>query len=173
MENFVRNLPPGSSELRYIRVSAAHPSAFKLSFGQKSGLTTLMNSIIARLAEIPLPAVERTTENEAVDVSEATNSQSQTHRHRRNMPEIDLLNIQQTLNGKLKQALNKHNLLHDDFPIIRSDTRKLPFKFWIKCPHCPKDKVVTISLDKRSPMNQYFNFRIYNFTKHIVKCMKT
>lgn len=142
METFVINLPPGSPHLNNLRISCATPKDFKLSFGQVMCLRSTMDLIVEKLNQMPLIEL----------ASSASTSRGGENRlvvqRERVIQEVDLLNIQATWNTKLKAALSKKNVCHDQFPIIRSLTANFPYKFWIKCPKCKKELIVTITIDK-------------------------
>lgn len=167
MEKFVQNLRPGSPHLRSIRVTSAYPKDFKLSFGQTSCLSTTLDLIVEHLKQIPEPS------QETPRPSQETPRAALVHQPRQRIVRVvDLLKIQEIWNSKLSQSLLKHQVFHDSFPIIRSVTQAFPYKFFIKCPKCGKELLVTITFNATEGTHSQPHYRFYCFTSHVIKCMK-
>lgn len=164
MEKFVRALPPGSPHLRCIRISSSFPKDFKLTFGQTNCLQTTLDLIVEKLKLLP----EVNSSNQTIPLpGRVRHVQTERIIH-----EVDLLNIQQIWNSKLSQMLLKENLIHDNFPIIRSITVAFPYKFFIKCPKCHKELLLTITRDEKRGLISQPHFRFYVFKSHVIKCAK-
>lgn len=162
MERFVQNLPVGSSHLKFIRIAASMPKEFKLSFGQINCLGSTLDLIVEKLKATP-------EETQQTTISPRVRQQ----RQERVIQEVDLANIQEIWNLKLKAALSKHNLAHNSFPIVKSSTQNFPYKFFIKCPKCNKDLQVTITRDEaRNGVVKQPHYRFFGFTSHVINCMK-
>jgi hypothetical protein len=163
MEKFVQNLAPGSPHLRFIRISSSLPKEFKLSFGQNHCLASTLDRIVEKMNEVTEQPTQTSQQPARV----------RRQRRERVINEVDLLNIQDIWNVKLSEALKKHNLIHNNFPIVKSITSEFPYKFFIKCPKCLKDLLLTITHNASSTgIALQPHYRFYAFTSHVIKCMK-
>lgn len=185
MENFVTQLPPGSPHLRYLRISSLQPCGFKLTYGQKMCLKWTLDLIIEKLfhthIEVPndVSADNEILENdnESQEVNPQVTLPDQNRRRGGNqreivIKEVDLLNIQDIWNAKLSEALLKHNLIHQDFPIVSSSTQDYPYKFKIKCPKCKNNFSVSITHSTNQAKVTQPHYRFFSYTKHVIACMK-
>lgn len=166
MEEFIHNIPAGSPHLKFIALNGRPTESFLLTLGHKTSLKSTLDSIIEFLNQ---PALNQTLEptNSQDDVE---SSQPPPTRRRRIEFDIDLLNIQRIWNEKIGRAFAAKGLEHQNFPITRSQTEVLPFKFYMNCPGCNKELYVTYSRDNRLNGSVFQNYRFYTFTSHAISC---
>lgn len=183
MEEFVNSLPPTSPHFKYIRVKQENAD-FTISLGLKSSLAVTLDEI--------LEVLNRNQSQTLTDVATTSSDLMSTIKEGQHeifsalapppikkiriaeppdISTIDLENIQDIWDQKLSTIFESKGLSFNHFPIIESQTKKLPFKFFLRCPRCEKRLYVTLTMDLK-PTGQYFkNYRSYMFTAHVVQCV--
>lgn len=160
MEKFVRALSPGSPHLEFINTRGELAKNFKISLGQKSTLKTTLNAIVEKISEM---------NEKRKETSRITDSS-----RKRVLAVVDLDNIQAVWDQKLKNALEKNHVnLYEHFPVVKSQAESFPYKFWIKCPSCKNEQILSITLDVRSNGSiSQPHYRFSHFVQHVIKCVK-